>query len=236
MHHKDINSVISHLDKRELDLSKHERSSNKLLGKEYLYSISKRSIDILIASVLLFSLSPFFMLVAFAIKITSKGPILYWSKRVGKKGRLFSFPKFRSMVTNAHTLKKTLNDKNKHGEKQITFKINNDPRVTLVGKWIRRFSIDELPQLWCVLIGSMTLVGPRPPIPEEVKQYTLKERHRLDVKPGITCIWQVSGRADIPFKQQMNMDLDYIRKRSLKLDLILLLKTIPAVISGKGAY
>jgi lipopolysaccharide/colanic/teichoic acid biosynthesis glycosyltransferase len=203
---------------------------------EGCYHLLKRYLDIVAAGLGIMVLAPLFIVVAFLIKLEDRGPLLYWSKRVGVKGKLFNFPKFRSMVIHAEKLKQDLQQNNKHGDAQITFKINRDPRVTRVGRWMRRFSVDELPQLWCVFIGTMTLVGPRPPIPEEVKRYTLKERHRLDVLPGITCIWQVSGRADIPFPQQMEMDLDYVRNRSLGLDITLLIKTIPAVLFGKGAY
>lgn len=236
LQHNKLKKALTYLEKRD--------DSNKLnyikLWKtnlsHYLYSLSKRFLDISISLVSLILLSPILVLTSIFIKLTDGGPVLYWSNRVGVKGKIFHFPKFRSMIFNADTKLHHLKKLNKHGENDITFKIKNDPRVTFVGKWIRRFSIDELPQLWCVLFGSMTLVGPRPPIPDEVKSYTLKERHRLDIKPGITCIWQVSGRADIPFPKQMLLDLEYVQKRSFKLDLILLLKTIPAVISGKGAY
>jgi lipopolysaccharide/colanic/teichoic acid biosynthesis glycosyltransferase len=201
-----------------------------------LYPFLKRSIDILISTTALITLSPLFLLCVILIKIQDRGPVLYLSNRVGVRGELFKFPKFRSMAMNAENHKSQLKKINKHGKDGITFKMKEDPRVTKIGKWMRRFSIDELPQLYCVLIGTMTLVGPRPPIPSEVTQYTLKDRHRLDVKPGITCIWQVSGRGDIPFPIQMKMDLEYVRKRNLKLDLKILLKTIPAVLTGKGAY
>jgi lipopolysaccharide/colanic/teichoic acid biosynthesis glycosyltransferase len=114
--------------------------------------------------------------------------------------------------------------------------MKNDPRVTWIGRIIRKFSIDELPQLWCVLIGDMSLVGPRPPVPREVALYTLKDRRRLESTPGLTCIWQVSGRGDIPFPQQVELDVEYIESQSLWLDLKILLKTVPAVLTGKGAY
>ena len=118
----------------------------------------------------------------------------------------------------------------------VIFKMKNDPRVTPIGKFIRRFSIDELPQLINVLKGDMSLVGPRPPLPREVAEYTLEDRKRLHVRPGITCLWQIKGRSEIPFRQQVQLDLEYIRSQGLKNDLIILLKTIPAVISGRGAY
>jgi len=118
----------------------------------------------------------------------------------------------------------------------VTFKMKTDPRITPVGRFIRRFSIDELPQLWCVLRGDMTLVGPRPPIPSEVARYGLKDRYRLSVKPGLTCIWQVSGRSEIPFEQQVELDIEYIQRQSIAADVKLLARTVPAVVRGRGAY
>ena len=195
----------------------------------------KRAIDVAATAALLILLAPLFVAVALAIKLTDGGPVLFWQKRVGKHGVLFDFPKFRSMVSNAERLKDQLLVLNQHAG-GVTFKIKNDPRITWVGRVIRRLSIDELPQLYCVLIGHMSLVGPRPPVPREVAHYTVADRRRLDVTPGLTCIWQVSGRADIPFERQVGLDVDYIESRSLLLDLKLLLKTIPAVLLGKGAY
>ena len=142
--------------------------------------------------------------------------------------------KFRTMHTDAEMLRAELEAYN-----QMTgpvFKIENDPRITPFGRWLRKTSIDELPQLWCVLKGEMSLVGPRPPVPREVALYTLRDRRRLDVKPGLTCIWQVSGRGDIPFHQQVELDVQYIESQSLWLDILLLLKTAPAILFGKGAY
>ena len=121
-------------------------------------------------------------------------------------------------------------------EDSITFKMKRDPRITWIGRIIRKLSIDELPQLWCVLRGDMSLVGPRPPLPSEVEQYSLSDRRRLEVIPGLTCIWQVSGRGDIPFAEQVELDAQYIESQSLWLDILLLLKTVPAVLLGRGAY
>jgi lipopolysaccharide/colanic/teichoic acid biosynthesis glycosyltransferase len=180
-------------------------------------------------------LSPLFILVAIAIKVTDKGPVLFWQARVGQWGKEFPFPKFRSMVTNAERLKDQLLTSNDH-KNGITFKMKRDPRVTWIGRIIRKLSIDELPQLWCVLRGTMSLVGPRPPLPREVALYTLRDRRRLDVKPGLTCIWQVSGRGDIPFERQVELDVQYIESQSVWLDILLLLKTAPAILIGKGAY
>ena len=156
-------------------------------------------------------------------------------KRVGRWGREFPFPKFRSMVYNAEEMKKTLQEQNVHGD-SITFKMKEDPRITRVGRVIRRLSIDELPQLFSVFKGDMTLVGPRPALPSEVARYCYQDRRRLEAKPGITCLWQISGRADIPFKQQVELDEQYIHSQSVFSDLKILAKTIPAVLTGKGAY
>ncbi len=195
----------------------------------------KRGIDILGALFLGLTLAPLLLIVAAAIRFTDKGPVFFWQQRVGQWGREFRFPKFRSMVINAESLKDLLMSSNDH-QKGITFKMKRDPRVTLVGRIIRKLSIDELPQLWCVLKGDMSLVGPRPPVPREVALYTLLDRRRLDVKPGLTCIWQVSGRGDIPFDRQVELDLQYIESQSVWVDLVLLLKTAPAILMGKGAY
>lgn len=195
----------------------------------------KRLVDIVVATLALIILSPLFITVAAIIKLTDWGPILFWQVRVGQWGLEFPFPKFRSMVTNAEKLKDQLIAQNDHGN-SVTFKMKKDPRVTFIGRIIRKLSIDELPQLWCVLIGDMSLVGPRPPVVREVEKYTLADRRRLDVKPGLTCIWQVSGRGDIAFDQQVELDVQYIESQSLWLDFVLLFKTVPAVLSGKGAY
>ncbi len=195
----------------------------------------KRLLDFCAGAGALVVLSPLFAVVALSIKATDGGSVLFWQKRVGQYGREFRFPKFRSMVVNAEALKKELMKLNQHKE-GVTFKMKSDPRITWIGKIIRRLSIDEMPQLWCVLIGDMSLVGPRPPVPSEIVQYTLAQRRRLDVVPGLTCIWQVSGRSDIPFPRQAELDVQYIESQSLWLDIRLLLKTIPAVLSGRGAY
>lgn len=195
----------------------------------------KRAIDIAAAAALLIGIAPLFAAVAALIKLTDGGPVFFWQARVGRWGREFPFPKFRSMVVDAERLKETLLAQNSHG-KSVTFKMKRDPRVTWIGRIIRKLSIDELPQLWCVLKGEMSLVGPRPPVPREVAHYSLADRRRLDVTPGLTCIWQVSGRGDLPFPEQVKLDVDYIESQSPWLDLKLLLKTIPAVLLGRGAY
>ncbi|MFZ5949935.1 MAG: sugar transferase [Candidatus Rifleibacteriota bacterium] len=195
----------------------------------------KRLIDIFVSFSALIVLSPLFFIVALCIKLTDRGPAVYWQSRVGLNGREFPFPKFRSMVVNADKMKDQLMQQNMHKD-GVTFKMKDDPRVTWIGKIIRKFSIDELPQLWCVLRGDMSLVGPRPPVPREVALYSLADRRRLEITPGLTCIWQVSGRGDIPFPQQVKLDVDYIESQSFWVDLKLLFLTVPAVLTGKGAY
>lgn len=195
----------------------------------------KRVIDVVVSAVALILLSPLLFLVSVLIKLTDNGPVLFKQNRVGLWGKEFPFPKFRSMVPQAEQMKDAILNQSDHAN-SVTFKMKKDPRVTWIGHIIRKLSIDELPQLWCVLKGDMSLVGPRPPVPREVAEYTLADRRRLDVVPGLTCIWQVSGRGDIPFDEQVMLDKDYIESQSIWFDFILLLKTIPAVLLGKGAY
>jgi lipopolysaccharide/colanic/teichoic acid biosynthesis glycosyltransferase len=196
---------------------------------------TRRGLDLVTAVTMLVLLSPLLVVVAALIKLTDGGPVLFWQARVGHWGRLFAFPKFRSMVPHAENLKEVLLPQNDHKD-GVTFKMRNDPRLTWIGRIIRKLSIDELPQLWCVLKGEMTLVGPRPPVLQEVAQYTLAQRRRLEVTPGLTCIWQVSGRSNLPFPRQLELDVEYIERQSLTLDFQLLLKTMPAVLLGRGAY
>ena len=194
----------------------------------------KRAIDIVGSLLMLVLLAPLLLIFACAIALTSSGPILYRQARVGRDGRPFTMFKFRSMYERAHEERE-----NHHHLNEATgpvFKIREDPRVTSVGRLIRRTSIDELPQLVNVLIGQMSLVGPRPSLPEECTHYSERELGRMLVKPGITCTWQVSGRSDIDFETWVDMDLEYIDTWTLRQDLVLLLKTVPAVFTGKGAY
>ncbi len=200
------------------------------------YPLIKRLLDLAVVLPAVLLLAPLLALVALAIKLHDRGPVLHWQQRVGLHGRSFRFPKFRSMCVNAEAVRSALLAHNQHGGDGVTFKLKRDPRVTPIGRWIRRSSIDELPQLWCVLRGDMSLVGPRPPLPSEVSRYTMAERQRLSVLPGLTCIWQVSGRSEVPFPQQVRMDIDYIQGRSISADLMLLAKTLPAVLRGHGAY
>lgn len=200
------------------------------------FPLLKRSLDLALIFPALLLLSPLFLLVALSIKLYDRGPVLFWQQRVGLNGRIFSFPKFRSMCVNAETVRAALLAANEHGSEGVTFKMKRDPRITPIGRLIRRTSIDELPQLWSVMRGDMSLVGPRPPLVSEVARYTMQERQRLSVTPGLTCIWQVNGRSEIPFPLQVLMDIDYIQRRSMGTDIKLIAKTLPAVIRGRGAY
>lgn len=194
----------------------------------------KRALDITASTIGLLLLSPLLLLVAMAVKVTSSGPVFYVHERIGYHGRSFKMLKFRSMYRDAHRSRDAHATMNVHAGP--IFKIPDDPRITPVGRAIRRLSIDELPQLWNVLRGDMSLVGPRPPLPEECRHYGPRERRRLSVKPGITCIWQVSGRSDLDFDTWVDMDIEYIERWTLRRDLKLLVLTLPAVISGRGAY
>ncbi|MEO5880275.1 MAG: sugar transferase [Candidatus Eisenbacteria bacterium] len=195
---------------------------------------AKRVIDVVGAAVALTLHAPLLLIAAAAIRIESRGPVFYRSTRIGKNGRPFTFLKLRSMVDGA--------DRTRHHVSHLNeadgpvFKIANDPRVTRVGRFLRVSSIDEIPQFINVLRGEMSLVGPRPPLPAEVAQYEPWQLHRLDVLPGITCLWQISGRSRIGFQEWMRLDLEYIKHRSFALDLKILLRTIPAVLSRDGAY
>jgi lipopolysaccharide/colanic/teichoic acid biosynthesis glycosyltransferase len=200
-----------------------------------LQRILKRLLDITVASVGLILLSPLLALVAIAIRLESSGPAFFQQIRIGRAGQEFKFLKFRSMYIDAEQRRAELLNANEMAG-GVLFKLRDDPRITRVGGFIRRTSIDELPQLWNVLRGDMSLVGPRPCLPSEASEYSVIDRLRLDAEPGITCTWQVSGRSDIPFAQQVEMDLEYINQSNWKKDFILLVKTIPAVISGRGAY
>jgi exopolysaccharide biosynthesis polyprenyl glycosylphosphotransferase len=194
----------------------------------------KRSLDLLGAAVALAALAPLVAVTATLIKATSRGPVFFKQTRVGLNGRMFTLFKFRSMYRDAESRRAALADRNEMSGP--VFKIKDDPRITPVGRWIRRFSIDELPQLWNVLRGDMSLVGPRPPIPEEVQKYERWQRRRLSMKPGITCLWQVSGRNGIDFDDWMKLDLAYIDTWSLRLDALILLRTVPVVLTARGAH
>ena len=197
------------------------------------YEICKRGIDIIGAGSVLLLLSPVIAIVACAVKFTSKGPIFFSQKRVGKSGKLFDMYKFRSMVVNAEELKEKLAHQNEMSGPM--FKMKDDPRVTKVGKFIRKTSLDELPQLWNVLKGDMSLVGPRPSLPKEVKQFEKWMFKRLTVKPGLTCYWQVSGRNNIDFEDWMKLDISYVEDRNLWIDIKLIFKTVLVLFGDKNA-
>ncbi len=195
----------------------------------------KRALDWVLSLAALALLSPLFLFIALLIKLEGDGPVIFPQTRVGRFGREFQMFKFRSMRPDAEARLRALLAENHHGC-GVTFKIKNDPRITRVGHWLRKYSLDELPQFYNVLRGDMSLVGPRPPVPREVALYSLADRRRLAAKPGITCIWQISGRAQIDFPGQVRLDVSYIENRNLWQDVKILFKTIPAVLRGTGAY
>jgi exopolysaccharide biosynthesis WecB/TagA/CpsF family protein len=198
-------------------------------------AILKRLMDAVAGSILLILLSPVFLLAILLIRLDSPGPAFYSQMRVGYRGKQFKLWKFRSMYIDAeHRLAELQSQNEMHGG--VIFKMKKDPRITRVGSFIRKASIDEMPQLWNVIRGDMSLVGPRPALESEVALYSIEERVRLMAKPGLTCIWQVSGRSDIPFSKQVLLDENYLYSQSLMTDIKLLLRTIPAVLRGKGAY
>ena len=197
------------------------------------YEICKRIIDIIGAGSGLVLLSPVIAIVACAVKFTSKGPIFFSQKRVGKNGQLFDMYKFRSMVVNAEELKEKLAQQNEMSGPM--FKMKDDPRVTKVGKFIRKTSLDELPQLLNVLKGDMSLVGPRPSLPNEVVQFEKWMYKRLAVKPGLTCYWQVSGRNNIDFEDWMKLDIKYVEERNILIDIKLIFKTVGVLFGDKNA-
>ncbi|HEX6938353.1 MAG TPA: sugar transferase [Longimicrobiales bacterium] len=195
----------------------------------------KRGMDVVVSLAGLIVLAPLFLALAVLVRLTSAGPVLYPWRVLGHRARPFVGYKFRTMVPNADELKRDLLAHNQM--RGPVFKMRNDPRVTPVGRWLRKFSLDELPQLWSVLKGDMSLVGPRPPSAEEFAAFEPWQRGKLAVTPGITCLWQVQGRSEIAdFNEWAALDLEYIRRWSLWLDLKILLKTIPVVIRGRGAY
>ena len=194
----------------------------------------KRIFDIVLSFTSLVILSPLLLAIAAMIKITSPGPVLFQQTRCGLGGRRFTLYKFRSMINNAEQMRAELHQLNELDGP--VFKISDDPRITTVGRWLRRFSLDELPQLWNIFSGEMSFVGPRPAVPEEVDQYEDWQRRRLRMRPGLTCIWVLEGRSHVDFNRWMQLDLKYIDTWSLWLDTKIFLRTIPIVLSGRGAY
>jgi lipopolysaccharide/colanic/teichoic acid biosynthesis glycosyltransferase len=197
--------------------------------------LSKRAFDIAFSGAVLLALSPLFAVLALLIKLEDRGPVFFRQVRVGRHGREFIMYKFRSMRPDAEERLRELLARNQHAA-GVTFKLKDDPRITRIGRWLRKFSFDELPQFFNVLVGDMSVVGPRPPVPREVALYTLADRRRLAVQPGITCIWQISGRSQIDFHGQVELDVRYIETRGFWNDLRIITKTVPAVLSGTGAY
>lgn len=218
-----------------MNLEREILSSSKLvLQYSKYYVVIKRLMDVVFSTIGLIVLSPIMLIVAVAIKLEDiKGPILFSQERVGYLGKTFKMYKFRSMYVDAEQRLQELQHLNE--QTGPVFKIKDDPRITKVGKFIRKTSLDELPQLVNVLRGDMSIVGPRPALPREVKQYNAHQKQRLLVKPGITCIWQVSGRNNIGFDEWVELDLEYIKNQSLGLDIKLILQTIPALLGDHNA-
>jgi len=198
------------------------------------YALSKRVFDIVVASFALVLLVPIIPLIAVMIKLDTSGPVFFRQQRVGRRGRVFHFYKFRSMFTGADERKKELEALNE--QDGPVFKVRSDPRVTNVGRFLRRSSLDEIPQIFNVVKGEMSIVGPRPPVPSEVERYHPWHRRRLEVRPGITCLWQISGRSHLSFDEWMRLDMEYLKHRNFRTDLLIFFKTIPAVIARRGAY
>ena len=225
------------VSKADIHILKWKQRWRLLLWEGMLHSLFlvKRLVDITVSISALILLLPVMCLVALCIIIEDGFPVVYVQKRVGLDGREFQFYKFRSMINGADKMKPGLQEQNE-SDAGVTFKMKNDPRVLRCGRFLRRYSLDEIPQFLNVLLGDLSVVGPRPPLPEEVKSYTLADRKRLHVKPGLTCLWQIRGRADLPFDEQVGLDMQYIQSQSILKDLGIILKTIPAVLFGRGAY
>ena len=231
-----VTSLLEDFDKRRTPGRRH--NSSRMMAWRVTVRLSyflKRLFDLVSSCLGLIVLSPFFILLAIAIKLDTPGPVFYVEPRVGKYGHHFRFFKFRSMKVGSDQLRSELQKRNIVKDGPL-FKDPNDPRVTRVGRVLRKYSFDELPQLLNVVFNDMSMVGPRPPKPDEVASYTADQRKCLNIKPGITGSWQVSGRSDTTFSEKVRLDKEYIQSWSLKQDIIILLKTIPAVFTGKGAY
>lgn len=213
-------------EKLQLDKSK--------IGNRYFYYSIKRIFDILASAAALILLSPLFLFLAIKIKDEDGGPVFYSQERIGKDGKPFKMWKFRSMIVNADQMIDQLKEKNEING--AMFKMKNDPRITKVGKWIRKYSLDELPQFYNVLIGDMSLVGPRPPLPSEVEEYTDYDKQRLLVMPGCTGLWQVTERNDADFDEMVWLDIIYINHSGILEDLKLMIKTVGVIIHPNGAY
>ncbi|MBN2162203.1 MAG: sugar transferase [Pontiellaceae bacterium] len=232
-----FNTMEIPVSKADIKILKWKQRSRIVFWESMLKSlfVVKRTLDIIVSLVALVILSPLMLLACILIIAEDGFPVIFSQKRVGLDGSEFYILKFRTMCRNAEQMKAELMRQNESSG-SVTFKIKKDPRVLRCGRFLRRFSIDEIPQFLNVLLGDLSVVGPRPPLPEEVKHYSLSDRKRLHVKPGITCIWQISGRADIPFDGQVSLDMQYIKSQGFLTDLLIVLKTIPAVLFGRGAY
>lgn len=216
----------------EVEVSKYIKIRSELEKTQTYYAI-KRTMDVIGALCGIVFLSPILLITAILIKLESKGPVVFSQERVGLNGEIFKMYKFRSMVTNAEEILDKLKDKNEMSGPM--FKIKDDPRITKIGKFIRKTSIDELPQLFNVLKGEMTLVGPRPSLPREVVHFTEYQKLRLLAKPGLTCYWQVSGRNNIDFEEWMELDVKYVRERSTWIDIKLIFKTVGVLFGDDNA-
>lgn len=216
-------------------VEKNIKIDGEKLKHQYAYRMVKRIFDVFASAIALVLLSPLFLILAIAIKIDDpNGPVFYTQTRVGKNGKTFQIIKFRSMISNADKLLARLKKQNE--VEGAMFKMKNDPRITRVGRFIRKYSLDELPQLINVIGGSMSIVGPRPPLISEVEQYTDYDKQRLMVVPGCTGMWQVGGRNDVDFDEMVRLDLTYIQNRSVWLDLKIMFETVKIMIVPNGAY
>lgn len=221
------------MNEKVLSMERLQLDQSKVSGR-YFYHIVKRLFDILASAVALIVLSPLFLYLAIRIKSEDNGPAFYSQERIGKDGKPFKMYKFRSMVVDADQMLDKLQDKNEING--AMFKIKDDPRITKVGKWIRKYSLDELPQLYNVLIGDMSLVGPRPPLPSEVKEYSDYDKQRLEVTPGCTGLWQVTRRNEADFNEMVWLDIVYINHSGIWEDLKLMIKTVGVIVHPNGAY
>jgi lipopolysaccharide/colanic/teichoic acid biosynthesis glycosyltransferase len=237
----DRNAVYKNQDRRQSlrpEIEARETSLNlksiPIKNFSPLFAFSKRALDLMLSALALVVLTPILVAVAVAIKLTSNGPVIFTQERVGLGGKTFRMYKFRTMIQNAEAQKQSLATFNEHSGP--AFKMKFDPRITRLGGILRRYSIDELPQLINILLGQMTIVGPRPPLESEVVLYETWQLQRLSVKPGLTCIWQISGRSRLDFATWVRMDIRYIEKASLILDILIIAKTFSAVVKADGAY
>jgi len=233
-----LNSHNDHNSKRDSAAPRSGQDGHRVgeidVRQSRVYEFFKRLLDLVAASIILVLLIPVIPAIAIMIKLDSPGSVFFKQDRVGRFGKMFKFYKFRSMYREAEGRREEVETLNE--QEGPVFKIRSDPRVTPVGNFLRRSSLDEIPQIFNVLKGEMSLVGPRPHLPREVEQYEKWHRLRLEVKPGITCLWQTLGRSQIAFDEWMNLDIEYLERRSVWTDLSILLKTIPAVMARRGAY